>query len=58
MSSPMTKFGQRIRSIGRKVTRGVRNIGQKISTVALRLTPALAAINPMLGAATASVAGI
>ncbi len=58
MSSTMTKFGQRIRSIGQKITGGVRNIGQKISNVALRLTPALTAINPMLGAAAASVAGI
>jgi len=58
MSSSMTKFGQRIRSIGQKITGCVRNIGQKISNVAIRLTPALAAINPMLGAASASVAGI
>jgi len=58
MSSPTTKFGQRIRSIEKKITRGVRNIEQKISNVALRLTPAITAITYMLGAATASVAGI
>ncbi len=56
--SSLTKFGSRVSSIGQKITRGVRNIGQKIYGIAMRLTPGLTAINPMLGAATASIAGI
>jgi hypothetical protein len=56
--SSVSKFGIRLRSLGQKITGGVRNIGQKISSVALRLTPGLAAINPALGAAAAAVGGI
>ena len=52
-----TKFGQRLKSIGQKVTHGVRVIGSKISSVATRATPFLAAINPELGAAAAAVGG-
>jgi hypothetical protein len=56
--SSLTKFGSRVRSIGQKITGSVRNVGQKIYGIAMRLTPGLAAINPMLGAATVSIAGI
>ena len=56
--SSLTKFGSRIRTIGLKITGGVRNIGQKILSIAMRLTPGLTAINPALGAAAASIAGI
>jgi hypothetical protein len=56
--SSVTRFGVRLRTPGSKVAGGVRNIGQKISSVALRLTPGLTAINPALGAAAAAVGGI
>ena len=56
--SSVTKFGVRLRTLGQKITGGVRNIGQKISSVTLRLTPGLTAINPALGAAAAAVGGI
>ncbi len=56
--SSLTKIGSRVRSTGQKITGGVRNNGQKISSIAMRLTPGLTAINPALGAAAASIAGI
>jgi hypothetical protein len=56
--SSLTKFGSRARSIGQKTTGGICNIGQKLSGVALRLTPALTTFNPALGAAAAAVGGI
>ena len=56
--SSLTKFGSRVRTLGQKITGGIRNIGQKISGVALRLAPALTAFNPALGAAAAAVGGI
>jgi type IV secretory pathway TrbL component len=56
--SSLTKFGSRVRALGQKITGGIRNIGQKISGVALRLAPALTAFNPALGAAAAAVGGI
>ncbi len=56
--SSLTKLDSRVRTIEQKITGGIRNIGQKVSGVALRLTPALTAFNPALGAATAAVGGI
>jgi hypothetical protein len=56
--SSLTKFGSRVRTIGQKITGGIRNIGQKISSVALRLVPGLTAFNPALEAAAAAVGGI
>jgi len=56
--SSLTKFGSRLRAIGQKIIGGVRNMGQKISGIAMRLTPGLATITPTLGAATTSIAGL
>ncbi len=56
--SSLAKFGVRVRSVGQKIMGGIRNIGQKISGVALRLVPGLTAFNPALGAAAAAVGGI
>ena len=54
----VTKFGVHLRSLGQKITGGVRNIGQKISSVALRLTTGLTAINPALEVAAAAFRGL
>ena len=56
--STLTKFGSRVRTIGQKITGGIRNIGSKISSVALRLVPGLTAFNLALGVAAAAVGGI
>ena len=53
-----TKLGTRVRQIGQKIVHGVRTIGSKVSSVALRAAPALAAIDPRLGAAAAAVGGV
>jgi hypothetical protein len=53
-----SKLGSRVRQIGQKIVHGVRSIGSKVSSVALRAAPALAAINPNLGAAAAAVGGV
>ena len=47
-----------MRSIGQKITGGIRNIGQKIYGVALRFVPDLTAFNPTLGTSAVAVGGI
>ena len=41
-----TKLGARVRLLGQKIVQGVRTIGGKVPSIALRAAPALAAINP------------
>ncbi len=56
--SSRTKFRSRVRAIGQKIMGGIRNIGQQISGVALRLVPGLAAFDLAFGVVSAAVGGI